>query len=118
MYNYFMLIGYVVNDLELKTLQDGKKVVRIRLAVRREFQNSNGEYDVDFINVTLWDFIAEHATNYVKKGSRLAVKGRIAPKKEMAGDIPVYTNELYADRLMFLGENESKEFNREDAPTE
>ena len=60
MYNYFMLIGFVVNDLELRTVADGKKVVNIRLAVRREFQNSNGEYEADYVNISLWDFIAEH----------------------------------------------------------
>ncbi len=105
-----MLIGFVANDLELKTVADGKKVVNIRLAVRREFQNSNGEYEVDFISVSLWDFNAEHAYNYVKKGSRIAIKGRICPRKEMVGDTAVYTNDLYADRLLFLGENETKEF--------
>ena len=116
MYNYFMLIGFVVNDLELRTVADGKKVVNIRLAVRREFQNSNGEYEADYVNISLWDFIAEHAYNYVKKGSRIAVKGRICPKKDMIGDLPVYTNDLYADRLIFLGDNETKEFSSSSIP--
>ena len=62
------------------------------------------------------DFIAEHAYNYVKKGSRIAVKGRICPKKDMIGDLPVYTNDLYADRLIFLGDNETKEFSSNERP--
>ncbi|MCR5231387.1 MAG: single-stranded DNA-binding protein [Acholeplasmatales bacterium] len=109
MYNYFMLIGFVVNDLDLREVGDGKKVVNIRLAVRREFQNPDGQYDADFINVVLWDFLADHAYKHVKKGSRIALKGRIHPRKDESNDRVVYTNDLYADRLIFLGENEAKD---------
>ena len=83
MYNYFMLIGYVVNDIELKEVADGKKVVKLRLAVKREFQNMDGGYDTDFINISVWEYLAEHAVNYLKKGARVAVKGRICPKKDL-----------------------------------
>lgn len=110
LYNYFMLIGFVVNDVELKEVAEGKKVVKLRLAVKREFQNMNGEYDTDFINISLWEYLAEHAVNYLKKGARVAVKGRICPKKSGEGEATVYTNELYADRLIFLGETGTKEF--------
>jgi single-strand DNA-binding protein len=110
LYNYFMLIGFVVNDVELKEVADGKKVAKLRLAVKREFQNMNGEYDTDFINISVWEFLAEHAVNYLKKGARVAVKGRICPKKGEHGDVSVFTNELYADRLIFLGESGIKEF--------
>ena len=104
-----MLIGFVVNDVELKEVADGKKVVKLRLAVKREFQNMNGEYDTDFINISVWEFLAEHAANYLKKGARVAVKGRICPKKDSHAE-GVITNELYADRLIFLGETGTKEF--------
>ena len=113
LYNYFMLIGYVVNDIELKEVADGKKVVKLRLAVKREFQNMDGGYDTDFINISVWEYLAEHAVNYLKKGDRVAVKGRICPKKEIKNDVSVITNELYADRLIFLGETGTKEFDAE-----
>jgi single-strand DNA-binding protein len=110
-----MLIGVVVNDVELKEVAEGKKVVRLRLAVRREFQNMNGEYDTDFINVTLWEFLAEHAITYIKKGAKVAIKGRICPRKDQSGENPVYTNELYADRLVFLGEQQTKEISNKES---
>ena len=109
MYNYFMLIGFVVNELELRDVGDGKKVVNIRLAVKREFQNTNGEYDIDYINVSAWDFLAEHAYKYVKKGSRIGLKGRIRPRKEEKNEAVQFTNELYADRVLFLGDNGPKD---------
>ena len=105
-----MIMGFVVNDISLKEVAEGKKVVKLRLAVRREFQNMNGEYDTDFINISVWEYLAEHAANYLKKGARVAVKGRICPKKIGEGETSVYTNELYADRLIFLGETGTKEF--------
>lgn len=119
MYNYFMLIGVVVNDVELKEVSDGKKVVRLRIACRREFQNMNGEYDTDFINVSFWEFLAEHAITYIKKGAKVAIKGRICPKKETINEQTYYTNELYGDRLVFLGDTGAKEIpNKESSAME
>ena len=109
MYNYFMLVGVVVNEIELREVAEGKKVVRLRLAVRREFQNMNGEYDTDFINITLWDFLAEYCQATVKKGYRIGIKGRVCPKKETQNDQTVYTNELYGDRIIFFGDEKTKE---------
>ena len=89
-------------------------MVKLRMAVKREFQNANGEYDTDFINIYVWEFLAEHAANYIKKGTRLGVKGRVCPKVETVGEIKVQTIELYADRLIFLGETGMKEFDVND----
>ena len=56
MLNQIILIGRLVADPELKVLDDGRKVADITLAVQRPFKNMEGQYDVDFIKIILWDF--------------------------------------------------------------
>lgn len=52
--NIVLLMGRLTQDVEVKEYPTGN-VARITLAVRREFKNSDGVYDTDFIPVTLWE---------------------------------------------------------------
>ncbi len=55
MLNNVVLVGRVVRQPELIQTQDGKRVSTITLAVTRSFKNAaSGEYETDFINITLW----------------------------------------------------------------
>jgi single-strand DNA-binding protein len=102
MYNYFMLIGNVVNNPELRELSDGRKVVTLGIAIRRDFKSQDGTYETDILNVSFWEFLAELASK-AKKGTKIGCKGRIYPKKNEASDGTKYTsNELFADRILFF----------------
>ena len=102
MYNYFMLIGNVCNNPELRELPDGRKVVTIGIAIKREFKNQDGTYETDILNVSFWEFLAELASQ-AKKGTKIGCKGRIYPKKNEASDGTKFTsNELFADRILFF----------------
>lgn len=58
MLNNVVIVGRVVRQPELSETVEGKKVSTITLAVTRSFKNSmTGEYDTDFINITLWEDI-------------------------------------------------------------
>ncbi len=58
MLNNVVLVGRVVRQPELIQTQEGKKVSTVTLAVTRSFKNAaSGEYDTDFINITLWEDI-------------------------------------------------------------
>ncbi len=103
MYNYLMLVGVISKDIELKEVAENKKVVHLDLAVTREFKNSEGTYDTDFLKVTLWDFLAELASETLSKGSRVGIKGRIYPHTEqLASGAYVPINELIAERIFFF----------------
>ncbi|MGM9969347.1 MAG: single-stranded DNA-binding protein [Anaeroplasma sp.] len=103
MYNYFMLIGTIVDEIELKEVANNKKVIRLRLAVRKEFRNTDGEFGYDFFNINLWDLQAEIAAENFKKGSKIGIKGRIYPKKDTnAQGYVTQLNELIVDRLIFF----------------
>ncbi len=103
MYNYFMLLGRIVKDPEIKELQDGKRVMNIRLAVNRSFQNSKGEYETDFFNIVVWDYLIDFANDNLKKGLPLLIKGRLQTnKEELANGYQLSYPILVAERLMFF----------------
>ena len=75
--NNVMLVGRLTSDIELKTLESGKNVSSIQLAVSRPFKNIDGTYDTDFIECVLWDELAENIKEYCKKGDTVGVRGRL-----------------------------------------
>ena len=122
MYNYFMLVGLVASNFEIKEVGDGKKVANIFLSVRREFKDMNGDYIYDLIRVTVWDFLAEMAYDTLKKGSKIGVKGRIVPKQEvLENGYKTLVNNLVADRIIYFDDgykNKADEHYDEDSSIE
>ena len=104
MYNYFMLMGRLVKDPEIKELSEGKKVMNIRLAVGRSFQNLKGEYETDFFTIVFWDYLVDYAKDNLKKGQPVLIKGRIqTTKAEMASGYTLSYPTLIGERIMFFG---------------
>ena len=102
MYNYFMLIGRLCTDVEIKEYSDGKRVANLLLAVNRVFKNQNGEYDTDFISVAVWEFLADVAVDNLKKGRMVGVKGRIAARKvTLKDDTELTTYNLIGESIVF-----------------
>lgn len=75
--NSINLTGNICNDLEVKTTQSGKTVVSFNLAVKRPFSKDT----TDFIPVVVWDQGATYLGRYGKKGSRLALSGKLTTRK-------------------------------------
>lgn len=106
MLNNAVIVGRIVQDPELKETEKGGKRANIVLAVPRSFKNSNGEYETDFINCTLWRGIAESTTEYCKKGDLVGVKGRIQTNNYQDSDgNKRYSTELVAEKVTFLSKN-------------
>lgn len=111
MLNNVMLVGRLAQDIEVKTLDNGKDVVKISLAVNRSFKNAAGIYETDFIDCVLWDGLAKNIGEYCKKGDTVGVRGRIQVSYYEKDDIKRKVVEVIAERVTFL--NSSKE-NKED----
>lgn len=75
--NSINLTGNICNDLELKTTQSGKAVVSFNLAVKRPFSKDT----TDFIPLVVWEKNAEYLSRYGRKGSRIAVSGKLTTRK-------------------------------------
>jgi len=78
MLNQVTLIGRVVETPVVKKLESDNKATTLVLAVTRAFKNMNGNYDTDFIRISLWNGIAENAAEYLRKGDIVGIKGRIS----------------------------------------
>lgn len=98
MLNQILLVGRLVQDPEIKELE---KVGYITLAVSRSYKNRNGEYDTDFIPVTLFKGIAENTKAYCKKGDMVDVRGRIECENSKIN--------LIAEKISFLSSRKESE---------
>lgn len=76
MYNYVMLNGRLTKDVEIQTVGEKEKAT-ITLACQREFKNSDGKYDTDFIDITVWGPLATFTKENLHKGDMFFVKGRL-----------------------------------------
>lgn len=60
MMNQAMLVGRLTRDPEVVENESGTKYSNLTLAVPRNFKNEDGVYETDFIEITLWNNIAEN----------------------------------------------------------
>lgn len=103
MLNQAVLVGRIVQDPELKDLENGNKMAKITLAVPRSFKNADGIYDTDFISCVLWKGIAENTVEYCKKGDLVGVKGRIQTRDvELDDESHRKYVEVIAEKVTFL----------------
>ena len=78
MLNRIILVGRLVDKPLLEETENGKNIATIMLAVPRAFKNDNGEYETDFIPVSLVGQVACSVNEYCKKGDLVGIKGRVA----------------------------------------
>ena len=103
MINTVTLVGRLTKDPELRYTQTGKGVATFTLAVTRPFKNQNGDYEADFINCQTWGKAAENLANYMRKGSKVGVVGRIQTRNyENNQGQKVYVTEVVAEQVTFL----------------
>ena len=77
MINRAVLVGRLTRDPELRYTSSGAAVVSFTGAVNRQFTNSQGEREADFINCVMWRKAAENFANFTRKGSLVGIDGRI-----------------------------------------
>jgi single-strand DNA-binding protein len=108
--NSVVLIGNLTRDPELRYTPSGLPVCTLRLAVNRNFTNSQGEIETDYFNVVVWRNQAEKCAEYLNKGRQVAVTGRLQSRSWEGNDGQRRTAvEVVADRVVFLGRRDRKE---------
>lgn len=109
MLNQVILVGRLTRDPEVIETENNKKVSNICLAIPRTYKNEEGVYDTDFIDVSLWNGVAENTAEYCKKGDIVGIKGRIQsrpPEKEEVHK--KHSLDIIAEKVTFLS-SKSKE---------
>lgn len=106
MMNSVNLTGRLTKDPELRFTPDGVAVATITLAVNRTWKNASGERDADFPQIVAFKQTAQTMADYLKKGSLIAVEGRIQTRSYENNDQKmVYVTEVIAERFHFLESN-------------
>ena len=96
--NTVNLIGNLASDVELKDIGDDKKVANFLLAVDRPGQDAGA----DFIRVSTWNRQAETCAEYLAKGARVAVDGRLRSRSWEEDGKRRTAVEVVANRVQFL----------------
>lgn len=77
--NQVILMGNLTRDPEVRNTPSGQTVVTFSLALNRAYKDQSGEWveATDFIDVTAWGPLAERVGQYLSKGRRALVQGRL-----------------------------------------
>jgi single-strand DNA-binding protein len=115
--NKVILIGRLTRDADVRYSQgeNASAVARYTLAVDRRFKRE-GEQSADFISCVAFGKAAEFAEKYLRRGTKIAVVGRIQTGSYTNKDgQKVYTTDVIVEEQEFA---ESKNASREDVPTQ
>ena len=105
--NKVTLIGNMVRDPESRSLRTGAHVTRFSLATSYAWTDSQTKARkeaVDFHHCIAWGKLGDIVTQYVKRGAKLYVEGRLRNRSYVAKDgIKRTTVEVVADNMIMLG---------------
>ena len=79
MYNKIILAGNLTRDVEVRYTQGGSAIGNTAIATSRKFKSASGEQkeEVLFVDITFFGRTAEIANQYLRKGSKVLVDGRL-----------------------------------------
>lgn len=112
--NKVMLIGNVGKDPEVKFLPSGSAVANFTLATSERFKDKSGEFQerTEWHNLVAYQRLAEIIRDYVKKGSKVYVEGRIQTRSwddQQSGQKRYRTEIVVGELLLLSGRGEGGE---------
>lgn len=110
--NRAMIIGNLTRDPEIKTTPTGKTVARLGVATSNVWVNDAGvkQEDVEFHNIVVWGKLAEICGQYLAKGRKVYVEGRLKTRDWVGQDgVKRNRTEIVAENLIMLDRAPNKE---------
>jgi single-strand DNA-binding protein len=110
--NQVILMGNLTRDPELRQTPSGQSVVSFSLALNRAYKDQSGDWQeaTDYIDVVAWGPLAERIAQYMTKGRRALVQGRLQSRSWEQDGQKRSKVEVLANDVTFLdgrGEGES-----------
>ena len=110
--NKVILIGWLGQDPELRSTQDGTPVCNISVATTESWKDASGSAmkRTEWHRVVLWKRLAEIAASYLKKGSQVYVEGKIQSREfeePSAPGIKKKAYEIICSDLRMLDKNQT-----------
>lgn len=105
MINKVILIGNLGADPEIRYTANGTAVATLRLATSRKWKDRDGNMqdETEWHRVIVWAQSAEYCGNYLSKGSKIYIEGRLQTRKwkDQSGN-DRYTTEIVANTVQNL----------------
>ena len=106
MLNKAILIGNLTRDPESRTIPSGQSVCSFSVATNRTWKNAQtGEKkrEAEFHNIVAWGRLAEICTQYLKKGSKVYIEGRLRTRSwNDPSGIKKYRTEIVCQNMVML----------------
>jgi len=103
--NKVMLIGNLTQDPEVRTIPSGHTVATFGLATNRVWNDQQGQKQekVEFHNIVIWRRLAEICGQYLQKGSKIYIEGRLETRNWVGQDgVKRYKTEIIAENMIML----------------
>ncbi|MDQ3018285.1 MAG: single-stranded DNA-binding protein [bacterium] len=103
--NKVMIIGRLTRDPELRNTPNGAAVCQIGLATNYVYTNQQSGQkveQVEYHNIVLWRKLAEIASQYLKKGQRVYIEGRLQTRSWDKDGTKQYKTEIVGDNMIML----------------
>ena len=103
--NKAMIIGNVVRDPEIRTTPSGQTVASFSVATNLNWTDTQGQRQskAEFHNVVAWRKLAEIIGQYVKKGGKIYIEGRLETRSwDDQNAVKRYRTEIVADNMILL----------------
>ena len=103
MINTFIFEGKLKEISEIKETEKGIKYCHVILAIERNYRNSEGHYDIDFVEVELWRGIAEICAENSKIDDYISIQGRIQSTQLKTNEgKPFIAYKFIAEKVSFI----------------
>lgn len=113
MYNRVVLLGNLTRDIELRYTQNGMAIAKTGIATNRRYKTQAGEQkdEVCFIDITLFGRAAEIANQYLSKGRKVLVEGRLIYEQWVdASGQKRSKHSIAVDNLQMIGSRDENSF--------
>lgn len=102
--NKVIFIGNVGNDPEVQYISDDVPVARFRMATNETYKDRDGnrQTSTEWHNIVIWRGLAKVVENYVKKGSRLYIEGKLTHRQYEKDGQTRYFTEVVAREMRML----------------
>lgn len=101
-FNKSILVGRLTRDPDYRVNQNAKQFCRFTLAVDRTYKK-DGKQEADFINIITFGTVADNCGKYLAKGRLVLVEGSIQTGSYDKNGTKVYTTDIFANNVQFLG---------------
>ena len=106
--NKVLLIGNLTSEPQLRYTANNIPVASFTIAVNRNRTKEDGTKETDFINIIVWNKRAENVKNYLDKGSKVGISGRLQVRKyQNERGENRYVTEVVAEEIEFLNSKKS-----------